>query len=335
MQCLEGMASNLASLLRRPLHAAFVALLLVATPACNGAIGDMAGAGGDAAGGGSSTSSGNHHHPHPGDTGGTGGTNGVGGASDGGAGGASSASSSSTGAGGAAGGPSSSRLTARPFGSTSAPQGFYEYVPPGYPAQGPVPLLVALHGIGENGDGTTLIHNVLNSGLGPILTSDAWPEDRPFVVLLPQHSVDGGCPVGGEIQAFLTWAISNYTVDPKRIYLTGLSCGGIGAWDYLNVALDSQIAALVPIAGDGQGAWANRGCSLGKVPIWAFHGDADPTVNVVGTNVPMDGLATCPAPPRKDAIKTIYPGVGHDSWDQTYDLSAGHDIYTWMLAQSK
>lgn len=314
-----------------PLNFVFAALLLAVTPACNGAIGDMGNSGGDATGGASSMGGGPHHPHHGG-----GGATGVGGStSEGGAGGAGGGVSSSSGAGGAAGGPSSSRLTARPLGSTSAPQGFYEYVPPGYPAMGPVPLLVALHGIGENGDGTTQIANVLNSGLGPLLTSDQWPEDWPFVVLLPQHSVDTGCPAGGEIQAFIAWAKSNYTVDPKHLYLTGLSCGGIGAWDYLNVALDSQIAAMVPIAGDGQGAWANRGCSLGKVAIWAFHGDADPTVNVAGTNVPMDGLAGCPSPPRKDAIKTIYPGVGHDSWDQTYDLSAGHDIYTWMLGQSK
>jgi len=33
---------------------------------------------------------------------------------------------------------------------------------------------------------------------------------------------------------------------------------------------------------------------------------------------------------RTRAAKTIYPGVGHDSWDRTYDLSAGN-IYTWML----
>ena len=32
-----------------------------------------------------------------------------------------------------------------------------------------------------------------------------------------------------------------------------------------------------------------------------------------------------------DLRLTVYPGVGHDSWDRTYDLSAGHDIYSWLL----
>jgi poly(3-hydroxybutyrate) depolymerase len=316
---------------------AVVSALALGLGGCSGSIGDMEGASGGA-GGDASTTVGKHHHPNNNNGGSNEGgsdTSSDGGAGGAGTGGAMASSSTGAGAGGAAGGPSSGRLTAHPKGSTSAPQGFYEYDPPGYGNGQKVPLLVALHGIGENGDGITQIDNVIHVGVGLLLSTDQWPEDRPFLVLLPEHSVDGGCPGGAEIQSFIDWSIKNYDVDPKRVYLTGLSCGGIGAWAYLDVALDSQIAAMVPIAGDGQGAWAHRKCDLGKVPIWAFHGDADPTVNIAGTNVPMDGLATCPSPPRKDAIKTIYPGVGHDSWDQTYNLMSGNDIYTWMLKQSK
>jgi len=40
--------------------------------------------------------------------------------------------------------------------------------------------------------------------------------------------------------------------------------------------------------------------------------------------------AGAPPPPVTPKL-TIYPGVGHDSWTRTYDGSAGHDIYTWML----
>jgi hypothetical protein len=242
----------------------------------------------------------------------------------------SSGSTASSGTGGAPAGPSSSRLTPRPTGSTSAPLGFYEYVPPGYPNTGDLPLLVALHGIGENGDGSAQLGSVIGVGIGRLLATDAWPSERPFVVLVPQHP-GGGCPSGAEIQSFIAWGIDNYQIDPKRVYLTGLSCGGIGAWSYLGENLDGQIAAMVPIAGDGVWAWNARGCDLGKVAIWAFHGDQDLVVGPSGTHVPMDGLATCASPPRKEAKKTIYAGVDHGSWDRTYDLSAGHDIYAWML----
>lgn len=228
------------------------------------------------------------------------------------------------------GGPASGRLIRHEQGTTSAPQGFYEYAPAGYPGQAQWPLLIALHGIGENGNGTTDLGNVINVGIGNLIKNDNWPNDRPYVVLIPQHP-GGGCPGADEIQSFIAWGIQNYEIDPRYVYLTGLSCGAIGSWSYLQQHLDTQIAAFVPVAGDGAGAWGAKGCELGSVAIWAFHGDADGTVNVSGTNIPMDGLATCPSPPALENKKTIYPGVGHNSWDMTYDLSAGHDIYTWML----
>jgi predicted peptidase len=151
---------------------------------------------------------------------------------------------------------------------------------------------------------------------------------------MPQHT-GAGCPGATEIEAMIAWATASYEIDPRYVYLTGLSCGAIGAWSYLGQNLDSQIAAMVPICGDGSGAWNNQGCNLGKVAIWGFHGDADATVPVSGTNVPLDGLAGCPAPPALESKKTIYPGVGHDSWTMTYDGSAGHDIFTWMLGFKK
>jgi hypothetical protein len=229
-----------------------------------------------------------------------------------------------------AAGPSSTRLVARPLGSTEAASGFYEYLPPGYSEDVAWPLLVFTHGVGENGDGGDDLDRLLGSGIPDLIDGDAWPNDRPFVVLMPQHAGDG-CPSAEEIQATITYGIESYAIDPRYVYLTGLSCGAIGAWRYLAANLDSQIAAMVPIAGDGRNAWQQRGCELGRVAIWGFHGDADPTVSVEGTNVPLDGLAACPQPPALPSQKTIYPGVGHNSWSRTYDLSAGHDIYAWML----
>jgi predicted peptidase len=131
------------------------------------------------------------------------------------------------------------------------------------------------------------------------------------------------------VQSFLTYAIDAYDVDVDRIYLTGLSCGAFGGWDYLGAYGDTQVAAAVLIAGNGANAWFAAGCNLGRVPIWAFHGDADNIVDVTGTTFPVEELLGCaPAP---DVQMTIYPGVGHNSWARTYDLSAGHDIYAWLL----
>ncbi|MGE0789951.1 MAG: hypothetical protein AB7S26_30030 [Sandaracinaceae bacterium] len=229
-------------------------------------------------------------------------------------------------------GPSSERQTARPLGSTAAGNGFYEYLPPLYGDGTLRPLLVFWHGIGENGNGDSELNRVLRNGPPRIIDRDNWPADRPFVVLSPQHA-GGGCPGAGEIHSFIDFAMSEYDVDPSRIYLTGLSCGAIGSWGYLGQYLDEQVTAAVLIAGDGRGAWNAQMCELGRVAIWGFHGDADGTVSPQGTIVPTTNLMGCPSPPRRDLQVTIYPGVGHDSWSRTYDLSAGHDIYAWLLTQ--
>lgn len=266
------------------------------------------------------------------------GGNGVGGEAAGG--------SASGGAGGAVGfpwegaldpngGPSSERLADHENGTTTIGQGFYDYVPPGYPGAVKWPLLVALHGVGENGNGTTELNKVLNAGIAKLIANDGWPVVRPFVVVMPQHTPGGACPGAAAIEAMIDYGMQNYEIDPRYVYLTGLSCGAIGSWGYLATHLDSQIAAMVPVAGNGSNAWDTVGCDLAKVAIWAFHGTADMTVYPVGTNYPMDNLAACPSPPALETKKTLYPDVGHNSWDRTYDLSAGHDIYTWMLGFQK
>ena len=72
---------------------------------------------------------------------------------------------------------------------------------------------------------------------------------------------------------------------------------------------------------------------MGSVSILAFHGDVDDVVSVAGTRVPVTGLQAC-SPPR-DVEMVIFPGVGHNSWDMTYDGSGGHDIYSWMLSKRR
>jgi predicted peptidase len=240
--------------------------------------------------------------------------------------------------------------------------GYYEYLPPGY-GDGSSPLLVFLHGYGEGGAGTAGgLQFLLGTGIPQLIASDMWPAERPFVVLAPQHAYPqeeshyapcdgvehGGscamriqheqghpengsiCMTPAEVYDFLSYAIASYDVDPDRVYLTGLSCGAYGAWEYVAEYGGSQIAAMVPIAGEGRPAWETAMCRLGEVAIWAFHGDADDVVAPAGSIDTITNLTACP-PPRRDAELTVYPGVDHDSWTHTYDQSAGHDIYDWLL----
>ena len=152
-------------------------------------------------------------------------------------------------------------------------------------------------------------------------------------MLSPQQT--SGCPGAADVDAFLDYALAHYEVDEKRVYLTGLSCGAIGTWSYLAQHRGARVAAVAVIAGDGRDAFRSAGCALGEVGIWAFHGDEDDVVPVAGATETVASLMACPGPPRKEVKLDIYPGVGHDAWTRTYDLSAGHDIYSWLLGFSR
>jgi predicted esterase len=235
-------------------------------------------------------------------------------------------------------GPSSGRQTARPIGTTSSGLGYYEYLPPGYGDGSKRPILFFFHGVGEDGNGGSELPKVLSHGPPKLINANQWPSSRPFVVLSPQHAPMSGTPdcwAPTEIRDFIAFGTATYEIDPQRIYLTGLSCGALGSGNYFKQLGSGPIAAAVLIAGNANLFWPTQGCALLKqMGLWAFHGDADPTVPITGDNAAMPQFLAC-AMPRKDVRYTVYPGVGHDSWTRTYDLTAGHDIYTWFLGLTR
>ena len=284
----------------------------------SGSAGAGAGAGGGAGVGGNAGSGGDSFA----------GSGGVGGA--GGSGGA--------GGGGGSGGLAEGKQTARPIGMPFAKNGFWEYLPRGYGDGAKRPLLVFWAGVGENGDGSAGALNVIVQRHGPPMLIDKkkWPSDRPFIVLSPQHAATTDRPSPAEVHDFLAYASTAYDVDPTRVYITALSSGSRGSWAYLGQYKGEQVAAAVLIAGDSSVAYAAGGCSVvNQVPLWTFHGSTDTEVSYADDSAGMAKFAACPQP-RKEVIFTTYPGVGHvDSWTRTYDLSAGHDIYAWLLSKTR
>jgi dienelactone hydrolase len=222
----------------------------------------------------------------------------------------------------------------RPFGSTSAPNGFLEYLPPGYDDGVPRPLLVFLHGSAGNGDGVTNVSaNLLTWAVPAMIAHGGWPTSYPFIVLSPQHVSPGAeCAQGPEVAAFVNWAVASYRVDPKRVFLTGLSCGSSAAWDYLGLFEDSQVAAVTLLVGSPGSAWARAGCDLGKVAIWALHGSDD---NPQQEQAVMNQLLACPAPPRREVLFTLVPGGSHYIFDDIYLGRLGFNVFDWLLEHPK
>ena len=225
-----------------------------------------------------------------------------------------------------------------PLGTDGAPNGYYEYLPAGYGDGVPRPLLIYLHGSGAGGNGSFDLDSVLSCCPPFMVNEGTWPASLPFVVLSPQSSLTqtlADCRVGEEIHSFLAWAQARYTVDPKRIYLTGMSCGAFRTWNYLANHTDQQVAAALLMAGDPGSAWTQAGCDLGKVAIWAFHGTDDTSVRIGPEQALMQSLLACPAPPRQDVIFTAVQGAGHEVAWETYEGTAGLDALNWLLAHAK
>ena len=140
-----------------------------------------------------------------------------------------------------------------------------------------------------------------------------------------------------KIDSLIRYLTKNYRIDQRRIYLSGLSMGGGGVYWYLtDMGSKSLVAAAVAICGEGNAADADNA----KVPIWAFHGEADDTVPLQRSIEMIEGFVNVP-----EAKLTVYPNVGHNAWDMTYDLSGmgkeneSYDpydisIYDWMLSYS-
>jgi len=196
---------------------------------------------------------------------------------------------------------------------------YLEYAPEGYnddPSKS-WPLVLFLHGAGERGDDLRMI---TRAGLPAKLEAGM---KLPAVVIAPQCPQDEWWS-NGPLMKLIEEAQERYRIDPKRIYVTGLSMGGYGSWN-LATRYPEKFAAVAPICGGINPEAASR---LAKLPIWTFHGDKDNLVPIRLTQNIVDALKKQKAPVKF----TVYPGVGHDSWTATYD---NPELYTWMLQQKR
>ena len=211
------------------------------------------------------------------------------------------------------------------LGSTGAPYGYYEYLPKDFQKTGKkFPLLVFFHGAGEKGNGKSDLGRAVKFGPGREINSG---KHFPFVILSPQTS---GWWNTHDLDKFIDHAIQNYNIDPNRVYLTGLSMGAMGIYQYCAKHAD-KVAGVVAIAGSGR---TEDVCNYSSVPLWAFHGDQDHVVPVTGSMNIVNTYNKCNPKPAKEAVLTILPGQKHWGWNEVYNGSKG-DIYGWLLKHSK
>ncbi len=202
------------------------------------------------------------------------------------------------------------------------------------------PVIIVLHGTGERG---TNLNQVLNTGISKVIQAGSnmtfkaggtGPEFS-FIVMSPQIT---GSWSAGITDGLINHAINNLRGDPSRIYLTGFSLGGNGTWIYAYNARNqpSRVAAIAPIAGWGGDYLVCPAGNYDEYSVWGFHGDADATITIDRGQKMINAYNACVPAADPQAKFTIYPGVGHNSWDRAYrpDNSLhSPNLYEWFLLQ--
>lgn len=190
------------------------------------------------------------------------------------------------------------------------------------------PLLIYLHGAGERGN-TVADLKKLGNNVGFIKEFVPKHSDK-FTILVPQqhtarNSWDGHPTKHGS--RFVEWAIANYKHD-GRVYVTGHSMGGVGAWD-VAVALKDKITAIAVSAGRSYDY--NGVVDLGKrkFPVKHFHGTADRTENAY-----KDGQQVCRWYETGSGFNPLvtYEGAGHGIDVQVYRTE---NLAEWFLSLGK
>ncbi len=190
------------------------------------------------------------------------------------------------------------------------------YLPKGYDKNKDYPLVLFLHGAGERGDNKMDLLKF--HGLPKLIEAG---KEFPFIVVSPQCKPDSWWEAA-ELSDLLDHIESKYSVDKARVYVTGLSMGGYGTWA-LATYEPERFAAIVPVCGGGNALAARYRAPI-EAAIWAFHGDADTVVPLSNSEDMIAALKD-----KNPNMKlTVYPGVGHDSWTETYE---NEEVYTWLL----
>jgi hypothetical protein len=119
--------------------------------------------------------------------------------------------------------------------------------------------------------------------------------------------------------------VRNYSVDSERIYLTGLSMGGFGTFDFLARHPD-LFAAGVPMSGGGNPSDAPL---MKDVPIWIFHGALDDIVPVEYSRTMNEAILAAGGLPRYTELPTGTHGIWPTIYRDTENV-----LYPWLFNQS-
>ncbi len=220
-----------------------------------------------------------------------------------------------------------------------------------------IPLVIFLHGRGERGmENSARIYR--NAGIimneNSLITQES-QANYPCYILVPQCSnkteneewakwegnspetpfkglgIDGSYVMnqtpsesGEATLELIEKIIKENTIDPLRIYITGLSMGGFGTWEFI-ARKPNLFAAAVPMAGYSD---PNQVEKIKEIPIWVFHGNKDKWNPVQGSRKMYSLLSNVNADVRYSEYN-----LGHgDTFKKAFKEP---ELISWMFSKSK
>ena len=169
----------------------------------------------------------------------------------------------------------SKRISTRTYQNKDLSQygeGYMLYLPEGY-EENPTktwPLIFFLHGVGDRGDNI----NLLAKASPFMMIREKGP--LPFIIVAPLLNTSHNLFPQEYLEGVLAEAQAAYRVDPKRIYATGLSLGGIDIYRFA-VQHPDTFAAIAPLSAYADSKTLSMIGRIKDLPVWAIHG-ADDTI---------------------------------------------------------
>lgn len=245
---------------------------------------------------------------------------------------------------------------------------FRLYVPKGISPDSRYPLVMMLHGIGECGTDNRV--QVDREDLSKQWMLDSVKTKYKAFVLYPQCPSSSyewgyyntqtpdkgyaGLPAQAAVKV-IDSLIKVYPIDTTRLYVGGLSWGGIGT-EAIMMSYPNKFAAAFPCAGEN---WLNTVDVMKKTPFWVFHGAADGTVPVAkdralisaveaakidvsvfiggrnGANptaISVDSLKKAVAGGQRFLYTEITGGDHGSGWHEAFDSP---NLVPWIMSKSK
>lgn len=200
------------------------------------------------------------------------------------------------------------------------------------------PLVLFLHGSGERGDDNEKQLTYGGSVFSNPATSDRYPayvvfpqcKEKSWTAMTERRNFMPGSATPAEtdsetlVMELVGDIMERYPIDPRRVYVVGISMGGIAAYD-LVCRYPEVFTAAVPICGAVN---PERLSDARGVKFMIFHGEEDDEVPALCGREAYKALSAAGA--EVDYVE--FAGMGHECWSAAFNYPY---LLPWLFSQSK